>query len=201
MNDNPIYEQLIAQKLQQLPVPDMADAIWARIEMQLDNDMPTDDTNNSPSTPPSPIKPLRKTMGWLTAIIAVIAIIVINKQRQQTQPAPTPYVIEQQQTIPSAQSNKPDNPLPAPVNKNTVMPGVITPGNVDSVSSQQNIPAPINTVLLNDSVNNVLPPVVNQQPQLIQAPVTIDSTPVKKRRGAQGITDKDYRIVPDPKKP
>ena len=34
------YEELIAGKLQQLPVPDMQDQIWERIKFQLDLDMP-----------------------------------------------------------------------------------------------------------------------------------------------------------------
>jgi hypothetical protein len=52
MNNRTTYEQLIADKLQQLPIPDMADAIWARIEQQLNVEMPVDDQgpNNTPGS-------------------------------------------------------------------------------------------------------------------------------------------------------
>lgn len=42
MNHPTTYEQLIAQKLQEMDVPDQANSIWATIEQQLSIEMPTD---------------------------------------------------------------------------------------------------------------------------------------------------------------
>ena len=43
MKEKRAYEHIISGKLEALPVPDMEDIIWARIETRLDTDMPTDD--------------------------------------------------------------------------------------------------------------------------------------------------------------
>ncbi|HEY1113515.1 MAG TPA: hypothetical protein VGE66_08130, partial [Chitinophagaceae bacterium] len=56
MNQKTPYELQIADKLQQLPLPDLQDAIWARIERTLDIDMPSDDgggggDDSPPDTP------------------------------------------------------------------------------------------------------------------------------------------------------
>ncbi len=53
MNQLKAYEITIKGKLEAIPLPDMEDAIWARIEAQLDTDMPTDDGNNGPFDSPS----------------------------------------------------------------------------------------------------------------------------------------------------
>ena len=43
MDERLKYEQLIGEKLHNLPIPDMQDTIWARVKAQLDIDLPTDD--------------------------------------------------------------------------------------------------------------------------------------------------------------
>lgn len=53
MNQLKAYEITIKGKLEAIPLPDMEDAIWARIEAQLDTDMPTDDGNNGPFDSPT----------------------------------------------------------------------------------------------------------------------------------------------------
>ena len=53
MNQLKAYEITIKGKLEAIPLPDMEDAIWARIEAQLDTDMPTDDGSNGPFDSPS----------------------------------------------------------------------------------------------------------------------------------------------------
>lgn len=53
MNQLKAYEITIKGKLEAIPLPDMEDVIWARIEAQLDTDMPTDDGNNGPFDSPN----------------------------------------------------------------------------------------------------------------------------------------------------
>lgn len=48
MNTNTPYEHLIAAKLDQVPVPDMADSIWASIEAQLDAPVEIPDQKTTP---------------------------------------------------------------------------------------------------------------------------------------------------------
>ena len=54
MNERKAYEQTIKGKLEAIPLPDMEDAIWARIETQLDIDMPTDDGGGNAPSPNNP---------------------------------------------------------------------------------------------------------------------------------------------------
>ena len=43
MRNKETYELTITSKLEALPLPNLEDAIWSRIEAQLDIDLPTDD--------------------------------------------------------------------------------------------------------------------------------------------------------------
>ena len=102
MNQKTAYEQIITGKLHALPVPDMADAIWARIETQLDLDMPQTDPppTNPPGTPSGGI-----ILGGIS-IVFVIALITYlffkketNNQPTSSQPANTtntPYQKERE---------------------------------------------------------------------------------------------------------
>lgn len=203
MNNSPAYEQLIAQKLQQLPVPDMADAIWASIEMQLDNDMPTDDNNHTPptpSTPPSPRLHLKRGASLLTAIIVIIALIIIKRQHQLNQNTSQPIIPTiQQQTPLSTNANKPDNPLPTVNNKkfnkpvDAVSPGIVDSGNAVPIH-RSDLPTVVQKI--DTAAKNPLSEI--KPPSTSVLPIAKD-TVVKKKRGAQGITDKDYKIVPTQK--
>src|SRR5688572_17584023 len=83
MNQKAAYEMTITEKLEQLTVPDKVDAIWARIETQLDIDMPTDEGASDPSLNPSSGNGL-----WNLAIIvfiaALIAIIYFTNKKTNT---------------------------------------------------------------------------------------------------------------------
>lgn len=205
MNNSPIYEQLIAQKLHQLPVPDMADAIWANIKTQLDNDMPTDDNNNPPppSTPNSPRRYLKRGIPWITAIIAFVAIIVINRQHKQDKKFSTPIIpATKEQTSLPAKTNKPDNPNDKS-NKTFNQAGNAVPNII--VDSGQITPpqTAFPPIVVNNGVDSSLNHVANpkQLPLVANPPVLKnDTTPVRKKRGVQGITDNDYKIVTPPKK-
>ena len=123
MNLLPTYEQTIANKRGGIEVPDMADAIWGRIEAVLDVEMP------EPVTPP-PVqgKPFYKhpavwiiSAGILAIIIALFILLRNEKPTppppgnlpQQTVPATKPDTIQQQHFKP------PDDPPKPPTKKNT----------------------------------------------------------------------------------
>ncbi len=80
MNQRTIYEQLIAEKLEQIPFPDNADAIWASIEGQL-TILPANDGNTPPSkSSGSGGGNMVGGISFITAIIAVVTGIVIYQQ-------------------------------------------------------------------------------------------------------------------------
>jgi hypothetical protein len=184
------YEELIAGKLQQLPVPDMQDQIWARIKLQLDLDMPEDDGPGS--TPPAPSGP--GIMGWGLAVIliAFISIFIISKNK-------------------SADTTTQNNSRPSEQILSPVEPSGSPPG---TISTASDLPVQTNTpeqVLQNDSKDSFV-----QDNVTVSAPVLLDSVgtkasqditqliqpadttsvPIKRPRGVQGISSNDYRIVP-----
>lgn len=190
MNERKAYEQTIKGKLEAIPLPDMENAIWTRIETQLDIDMPTDDSEGDAPSPNNP-----SGFGWIGGagiIIFVVALISIfitnNKTNTESSPTPTETSITPSDTVtPSITPtiNQDDDPL------------VVSPSNSLSAS-------PIDTS--NASAPNLAPPFVapvadDTTPAVSRAPDTNlilpDSTaPKKKGRGVQGINDDDYRIVP-----
>ncbi|QNA43423.1 hypothetical protein [Lacibacter sediminis] len=197
MNQKATYELTITEKLEQLTAPDMVDAIWARIEAQLDIDLPTDDGSTNP--PPAPTNGPAKWInrGFIIAAVAIVLIYFFNNRKQNI-----PSVNQPSITAPVTSPNKNDNPVRnnspgtnntiAPVNNTTVPANTSTGLPVDS-----NTLAPVTLPVQQPDSNKVItnaapaftPPVVT--PQKNNFP---DST--KKGRGVKGITDADYKIVP-----
>lgn len=197
MNQKAAYEITIAEKLEQLSVPDMVDAIWARIETQLDIDMPTDDGPANPPGNPSPGNGLWNMTGLVLFIAALVAVIYFTNKKTNTtnneiesssntnpiitapgntkdkSPPPNSILPSQQQSSPGLNADRPA-PLIA-----------------DSTNSQANEPVNIpviNTRNVVDSSFSVPPPIV-----------TVPDTTKKKGRGVKGISDNDYRITPTKK--
>lgn len=188
------YELLIAERLQALPVPDLADSIWTRIENQLDIDMPTDD-GPVPGGGGTPIVP---RLTWAAAIflIAMIAVYMVKRN----EPAITP------------KSNKrveqPSQQSVAPVISD---PTFTTPSNNPPTITKGEIPRTV-TPVVHDSIAfppaSILPePITGEavSPQIVRpdsveitrAPiVNPDTSAGRKKRGVPGIKDSDYRIVP-----
>lgn len=195
MDERLRYEQLIGGKLQSLPVPDMQDAIWARIKTQLDLDMPTDDGDGG-SSPQSPSGP--KIIGWSLSvvIIALVTTFFLTKNKPSTKKnSEEPATIEQT-VSPNTQNNSPPLQQGDPVNKASAP--VVTGANnsfSDIGSDSVALNNPLTDVpLTDDSVRTNFPsPSVTLSP-----PQSTDTSSLvkKKGRGVTGLSDSSYRIVP-----
>lgn len=190
MNTTTPYEKLIAEKLEQVPVPDMADSIWASIEMQLDV---VTDTPDDSSTPEKTVK--SKGKGWYGAAGAATIAVAVSlwwfshkdqplKKITPVQPEPA---IEIPITVPDSTSDKPAEKKPAvPLTrpKDSVSMIDILPAVPDFDSTARELlpaAAPDSQAL---QYHRVLPPV----------PDSVNTRPVKKSRGVKGITEDDYRL-------
>jgi hypothetical protein len=194
MNQKASYEITITEKLRQLQAPDMRDAIWGRIQEQLDNDMPDDD---NPDTPDTPDKGGWRSMAWkvgpFAVIVAIITIFFINKSNRSTQ------------------SNKTQK---QPVNTETVTPVNTTSGSPPSSGNKTNGRSSIENKTANTPVqgsdslfdqpliNAPLPDTSNKPiltnpavQQSSQSPPVKQETIPKRSRGVKGISDKDYHIT------
>jgi hypothetical protein len=191
MDERLKYEQLIGEKLQSLPIPDMQDAIWARVKAQLDIDLPSDDNDggNSPQSPSGP-----RIIGWglCVVIIALITTFFLLKNKSKTKNTNNNSTTTEQVSSPAIQNNGPPFPdnstikrTNTPFSKGTDNPVTVT---ANDSATRQNIGI-VNPVR-NDTVQTNLPPLVTVPP-----PKADTTAQVKKRRGMQ-VNDSDYRIVP-----
>ena len=187
------YEILIAEKLDTLPVPDLADAIWARIETQLDIDLPTDDGGNDPD-PQAPSGPSVLTWGLSVMIVALLAAFLLYKNKPEpiqptTQSSPTiTERIQQpapQTTGPPSSTKTIRRPDPTTTPKNNPAVAITPP--FDSVVQQ---PVAIAPLQLPDTLQK------RASEPLVITPPRDTTTPQKKKRGVSGINEGDYRIVP-----
>lgn len=204
MNQKTPYELQIADKLQQLPLPDLQDAIWARIERTLDIDMPTNDDDggggdggpgSGPGTPwwgSGGVGAFTFSMVFVAALTTFIIIKSLNPFNSngpaQDNSTPNQYI------LPTSQEDRPPpgtTALPAP-NRAPQRTNDPTPVARDSVLGQPLVvtPPPI-TDTAAVTTTPIGPPPVTAGPQTVA-----DTTPVRRRRGAQGISPSDYRIVP-----
>ena len=183
------YEHIISGKLEALPVPDMADIIWARIETRLDTDMPTDDGGDIGHHPPS-------GGGWIGKgslflfVAAFVGLFLTFKNHKN------------KNSLQDVRTSVPVNA--GPVKRDSMM--YIGPNQEQSRSLPRNrtktgdaYPAP-NTI--KDSAESPpkitlsFPPADTVAGQLVTTPLNAkaDTAAVKKRRGVAGIKDDDYRI-------
>jgi hypothetical protein len=190
LNHQTPYELTIAQKLQQLPLPDMADAIWARVERQLDIDMPTDNDGGDPTSSPS-------GSGWtggaafgLFVGAFALVFLLFKKERKAA-----PLTVPEQTTVtplPTEQriktANRPE--------KNTTI--FLPPAS--TISPQAELPAP-QTPRPDSVVTTMFSPKPDSQQttSVVLPPQEPMKDSVKPKRGVTGITDNDYRIVPTKK--
>jgi hypothetical protein len=187
LNTPTSYELIVSEKLQTLPVPDMADAIWARIEQQLDLDMPTDDPDGNPPASPSG--------GWRLPIlsatillIAAIAYLIIAKKPE----SPLPLHEETPQQV----SPITDSTIDVPASRLTA------PSAKQGASPQKQVPdLPVATAPLDSGQRLVFSPKRQDTVPMVNAPPLLtrpvaDTPKTKRPRGVSGISDTDYKIAP-----
>ena len=189
MKEKRAYEHIISGKLEALPVPDMADIIWARIETRLDTDMPTDEGGDNSPQPPSGGGWIGKGSLFLfvTAFVGLFLTFKNHKNKNSLQDVRTSVPVNA-----------------GPVKRDSMM--YIGPNQEQSRSLPRNrtktgdaYPAP-NTI--KDSAESPpkitlsFPPADTVAGQLVTTPLNAkaDTAAVKKRRGVAGIKDDDYRI-------
>lgn len=189
MDQRPLYEQLIAGKLEALPVPDMADAIWARIKGQLDIDLPTDDGGgnggNNPSGP--------GIIGWglSVVLVALLTVFYFTQNKPKTESIQNTPAPQQQITLPIEQAKGPPGSTNSPP-REAPSPGILQPGlpvlSADSIQPEfaTSLPA------IKPDSQAVVPP--STTVALTKATDTLP--PTKKKKGVTGITDNDYRVIP-----
>ncbi|RYY50204.1 MAG: hypothetical protein EOO06_04765 [Chitinophagaceae bacterium] len=196
MNNKTTYESIIAEKVAQLPVPDMADAIWANISLGLDAAADMDAPDQ-----PLPANTMTLTakiwMGIIAAVaVAVLLLLYVKNRKQKTAPA---------KNIPSAIQQQAKNPRdstvtyqPPPTGRET-MNATANPGASQAILPVNTTPDSLSIVPLNNSPLSTIRQDSNQAtipPSLIdkrENQATIPP-PIKKPRGVGGITDNDYKI-------
>ncbi len=201
MNHLTTYEQLVANKLQQLPVPDMADAIWVRIEQQLDVEMPVGkpgDYNNGNSSLPGFQFP-GNIIFYIFFAALVSIVFYLNRPGQYTETSVEPS--SKTTTVPTA-DDRSQKKYASPLKQGETIYTDKADLSVDPVEedivTEKEQPFIINQTV-EEKENEVVkkqevPPLIEAVQKKTTAPVQ-DSIP-KKTRGVKGITSNDYRIAP-----
>lgn len=203
MNKKTTYEVLIAEKVTQLPVPDMADAIWSRIELELDAVPGTDGGDQqmpSESLPGNVITTATKLWLIIIAVAVMTALIILFTKNKNNKPVDVkniPATIQEtgkKQELDSTSTLLNTNP-----GNGAVVPFQPVPQKTGDV------PAPLISPVFNDSVFNE--PLknarndsaisINTPPVIIKpdSAATMPPPPYKKPRGVKGIGDNDYKIT------
>lgn len=178
----------MAAKLEQIPVPDMSDSIWAGIEMQLD------------AGSGAPAKKSRRKfrgrggIGFMGVVVVVVLVLwYIHKIKEAIPKSP------QQERRPAVEAVPPvaDSVIrkDTPVKHNLVMPAA---GPADSLLKNK-IPVPVPGP---DSASGKGLPILGADSVLLQElkeparqPDSVRVPPViRKPRGVKGITPDDYKI-------
>lgn len=201
MNHLTTYEQLVADKLQQLPVPDMADAIWVRIEQQLDVEMPVDksgDPSNGNSSLPGFRFPGNIILYvFLAALISVVFYLNRPGQYKETLVQPTSNTI----SVPASEGDLPQK-LSQPgkqAETNYTDKADLLVEIKEEKAATETEPSVITNRTRDtkdfESFKKDEPPTMLEMVQKKAGPLVQDSVP-KKTRGVKGITPNDYRIAP-----
>jgi len=195
VNTNTPYENLIAAKLDQIPVPDMADSIWNSIEMQLDADVVNE-------TPDKKTSPKNTGKGWY----GVIGIIVVatslwwyyhdsgsaSPQTIPLLPLPAkehPLPVTDSQTIISPNIEEKKSPIVPPVQKDSFSLNNILHIDipVDSTAAQPETSTPVDSAAI---LHDKFPA------RVLDSIYTLPTH--KKYKGVKGITNDDYKLSVNP---
>ena len=186
MNKQMTYEITIKKKLENIPVPDLSELIWARRENELDTD-PGDSSDNNPPSPSSP------TGGIILGGTALLFIMALTFYFLTKKPNDIPQIDKVQTTLPVQNNNQPNSPgTNTNVQPNT-RPDNINQENIADTSTQVEIPFTSQSIV-NDSIVKTEIAQGNEIP--LTLPKTMDTIPVKKTRGVTNISNDDYKIIP-----
>lgn len=207
MNQLQPYEKLIADKFSNAPVPDMMDEIWATVEMQLPVDLSSRvEELEQPSLQPATSNNLATIVKVVViAALTIVAILLIKKtnsnsdsNNKENLPAAPPAI--DKMTIPDSTISE-DSVFGNPVkpNKKTVNSLNDSTAVADSIflpdrpsSDIKLLKAPVDSGKVNLPSEIIIP---KNNPIILNPPVQQSSTE-KKRKGARGIKDSDYKIIP-----
>jgi hypothetical protein len=195
---NPLqpYEQTIATKLDALPLPDMADVIWADIAAQLDVDLPGGDDAPPPGNPPT-----GGGTTWATGIklaigaagIALVAYWLTQLQNPSLQSSPAQSIPAEQKVIVD-DTAQPVQPVTN--NPNAISPVKNQPPTNDNIQLDNPAPLPMMADSLRLQPVDVAPIKMDSTTAPANTPPLVLPPPGKKKRGTQGIKDSDYKLVP-----
>jgi hypothetical protein len=189
------YEVTIAAKLQQLPVPDMMDSIWASIEMQLDADSsPGDNDQSAPKNPAGGFPGIGRVFYWcaLAAVIIVVVLIYKSDKNDKNKNNETPVPAKTEMIDPVA-NNKKNNTIPIEKNESKKATVFYKKNSNDTFT-------PANRISLDSAGQQVLPFSKPDSSAILKNKPGVPSfdsappLPLIKPRGVKGITSDDYRI-------
>jgi hypothetical protein len=199
------YEQLISEKIQQVPVPDMTSSIWNQIEQGLDDMDPgsgNDEQQPAPKKSGGGSYPGNAHYFYIAGcfIIGVIIFVIVITQRKQN-PAPLqPGRSQPQEQIlpgssinpyPDSNKNSKDIIAGKPLFKNNdPAKTVLLPFTRSTIDSITNLPVFIHE---RDSLN-LFNPGLTAQPRPDSLVIQPPFIPLRKPRGVTGISDSDYKI-------
>ena len=207
MNDNTPYEQSIAAKLDQIPVPDMADHIWSDIEMQLDA------AGKVPDMPAQKPATVFKRIGWygLAGVVALVVVLWWYFSHKGPREAMPPGVLPETHAPASAPPSvsPPASPPVSPLVYDSLVSSPVS----TQPAQQQKIPtpppgikkdtalfhaAPLDSLRLDSTINKPSLPDVDLYTQPMSPPSPLSPLPPprsKKPRGVKGIGEDDYKIT------
>lgn len=188
MNKKETYEIIIAEKLEQLPVPALEDAIWNRISAQLDIEMPETPAQD----PPTPPNNVFLNSITLFVLLTALATWLFIHNYHTTAPLPaTPPPTEIKDSIYQQEPPPIVTPpafTPPPVNTPTPKTVTATPDTIQAMPLAPTVLPVTRDSLPADPPALIVPPAV---------PPPSADTPVKKRpAGVRGMKDEDYKIAP-----
>jgi hypothetical protein len=195
MNILPTYEQTIAELKDGIEIPDMADAIWGRVEAVLDVEMPANDT---PATPGKPF--FKNPAVWIigAGVIAIIIALFLLSRNRRTEPPPQRDL--PQQTEPTIkpdtlmkQGFKPPDTQRAVPEKNT---STTAQKHVADTATHSPFINEKPDSLLKTSPPVIAPPAINMPPPGTMNP-SISIKPHKKYGVI--VSDSDYKFNVKPK--
>lgn len=194
VNNTTPYENLIAAKLDQIPVPDMADSIWNSIEMQLDADA----VHETPDKKTSPKNTGKGWYGFIGIIVVATSLWWYYHDSGNVSQPTTPI-----KPLPTT-----ENPLPVTDSPTTIYNNVeekkipLAPANIKKDTASLHHLLPIDIPVDSAVIQEIPTPADSSYSPNDKPPVrTFDSVYLfptrKKYRGVKGITHDDYRLSVD----